>query len=241
MDPGPSWPLLRGWCAGACGPREGLRPGPGAGERSGARLSTHSLARTDIRYQQNFYAWSAPGVGRFVTSMAASGFAYLSLLFLVETDTLWRLKTCLCAFRRRRALVSGSRALPTPPLPRAWGSATRQGAGVQALVSATHTPPHKQNPRDRTGHTREPRARWCSDVKTPLGRTSRPRSTAPHPLSQVSRLSRCVLHRPFSLAVSLSSMPVSAPGPPSHPCESPKSLYEQSQRPPSCVPWRRTS
>lgn len=43
-----------------------------------------------------------------MTSMAASGFAYLTLLFLVEADLLWRLKTCLCAFRRRRALVSGS-------------------------------------------------------------------------------------------------------------------------------------
>lgn len=40
--------------------------------------------------------------------MAASGFAYLTLLFLIETDLLWRLKTCICAFRRRRGLVSGS-------------------------------------------------------------------------------------------------------------------------------------
>lgn len=69
--------------------------------------NTLSLAHTDIQYQENFYAWSAPGVGRFVTSMAASGFAYLTLLFLIETDLLWRLKTCICAFRRRRALVSG--------------------------------------------------------------------------------------------------------------------------------------
>lgn len=66
-----------------------------------------SLAHTDIQYQENFYAWSAPGVGRFVTSMAASGFAYLTLLFLIETNLLWRLKTCICAFRRRRVLVSG--------------------------------------------------------------------------------------------------------------------------------------
>lgn len=39
--------------------------------------------------------------------MAASGFAYLTLLFLIETDLLWRLKTCICALRRRRELVSG--------------------------------------------------------------------------------------------------------------------------------------
>ena len=71
---------------------------------------------TDIQYQENFYAWSTPGVGRFVTSMAASGFAYLTLLFLVEADLLWRLKTCLCAFQRRRALVSGPSAQLCPTL-----------------------------------------------------------------------------------------------------------------------------
>ncbi|KAF0881251.1 ABCA3 protein, partial [Crocuta crocuta] len=70
-----------------------------------SEVAAHYCRKYNIRYQQNFYAWSAPGVGRFVTSMAASGFAYLSLLFLIETDTLWRLKTCLCAFRRRRALT----------------------------------------------------------------------------------------------------------------------------------------
>uniref|UniRef100_A0A452QIJ6 ABC transporter domain-containing protein n=1 Tax=Ursus americanus TaxID=9643 RepID=A0A452QIJ6_URSAM len=91
------------------GPRDGTQSGRAhAGRGRGA----HSLAHTDIRYQQNFYAWSTPGVGRFVTSMAASGFAYLSLLLLIETDTLWRLKTCICAFRRKRALVSGSRPPP---------------------------------------------------------------------------------------------------------------------------------
>lgn len=65
-----------------------------------------------------------------MTSMAASGFAYLSLLFLIETDTLWRLKTCLCAFRRRRALVSGSRVLRTPYLP-AVGEHQGPGQGAR--------------------------------------------------------------------------------------------------------------
>lgn len=92
------------------GPGEGLGPAPWRRRRGngGHRCSSFSLAHTDIQYQENFYAWSAPGVGRFVTSMAASGFAYLTLLFLVETDLLWRLKTCICAFRRRRKLVSDS-------------------------------------------------------------------------------------------------------------------------------------
>uniref|UniRef100_A0A452VD19 ATP binding cassette subfamily A member 3 n=1 Tax=Ursus maritimus TaxID=29073 RepID=A0A452VD19_URSMA len=60
-----------------------------------SEVAAHYCRKYNIRYQQNFYAWSTPGVGRFVTSMAASGFAYLSLLLLIETDTLWRLKTCI--------------------------------------------------------------------------------------------------------------------------------------------------
>ncbi|KAF5917591.1 hypothetical protein HPG69_000054 [Diceros bicornis minor] len=70
-----------------------------------SEVAAHYCKKYNIQYQENFYAWSAPGVGRFVTSMAASGFAYLTLLFLIETDLLWRLKTCVCAFRRRRALM----------------------------------------------------------------------------------------------------------------------------------------
>ncbi|XP_035876910.1 ATP-binding cassette sub-family A member 3 isoform X1 [Phyllostomus discolor] len=70
-----------------------------------SEVAAHYCKKYNIQYQENFYAWSAPGVGRFVTSMAASGFAYLTLLFLVETDLLWRLKTCICAFRRRRQLM----------------------------------------------------------------------------------------------------------------------------------------
>uniref|UniRef100_A0A8C7CBE9 ATP binding cassette subfamily A member 3 n=1 Tax=Neovison vison TaxID=452646 RepID=A0A8C7CBE9_NEOVI len=77
-----------------------------------SEVAAHYCKKYNIQYQQNFYAWSAPGVGRFVTSMAASGFAYLSLLFLIETDTLWRLKTCLCAFRRRRALTEARTSAP---------------------------------------------------------------------------------------------------------------------------------
>ncbi|KAF3818863.1 hypothetical protein GH733_012280 [Mirounga leonina] len=80
-----------------------------------SEVAAHYCRKYNIQYQQNFYAWSAPGVGRFVTSMAASGFAYLSLLFLIETDTLWRLKTCLCAFWRRRALTEAYARTSAPP------------------------------------------------------------------------------------------------------------------------------
>lgn len=68
----------------------------------------------DIEYQENFYAWSMPGVGRFVTSMATSGCVYLTLLFLIETNLLWRLRTFVCAFWRRWMLVSGSWQLRDP-------------------------------------------------------------------------------------------------------------------------------
>uniref|UniRef100_A0A3Q2H1J1 ATP binding cassette subfamily A member 3 n=1 Tax=Equus caballus TaxID=9796 RepID=A0A3Q2H1J1_HORSE len=70
-----------------------------------SEVAAHYCKKYNIQYQENFYAWNAPGVGRFVTSMAASGFAYLTLLFLIEMDLLWRLKTCICALRRRRALM----------------------------------------------------------------------------------------------------------------------------------------
>lgn len=68
-----------------------------------------------IQYQENFYAWSSPGVGRFVVSMAASGLGSLVLLFLLETDLLWQLRARLCTFRRGRMsedLYSGMTALP---------------------------------------------------------------------------------------------------------------------------------
>lgn len=81
---------------------------------TGCRVGpTSPLFPTDIVYQENFYAWSAPGVGRFVTSMAASGCVYLSLLFLIQTNLLWRLRNAVCALRRRRTLVSGRQELGT--------------------------------------------------------------------------------------------------------------------------------
>ncbi|XP_019504266.1 PREDICTED: ATP-binding cassette sub-family A member 3 [Hipposideros armiger] len=70
-----------------------------------SEVAAHYCRKYNIQYQENFYAWSTPGVGRFVISLATSGFAYLTLLFLIETDLLWRLKTCLCALWRRRALM----------------------------------------------------------------------------------------------------------------------------------------
>uniref|UniRef100_A0A8C9AW22 ATP binding cassette subfamily A member 3 n=1 Tax=Prolemur simus TaxID=1328070 RepID=A0A8C9AW22_PROSS len=70
-----------------------------------SEVAAHYCKKYNIEYQENFYAWRAPGVGRFVVSMAASGCAYLTLLFLIETNLLWRLRTFLCAFRRRQTLA----------------------------------------------------------------------------------------------------------------------------------------
>uniref|UniRef100_A0A2K6EEP9 ATP binding cassette subfamily A member 3 n=1 Tax=Propithecus coquereli TaxID=379532 RepID=A0A2K6EEP9_PROCO len=70
-----------------------------------SEVAAHYCKKYNIEYRENFYAWKAPGVGRFVASMAASGCAYLALLFLIETNLLWRLRTFLCAFRRRQVLA----------------------------------------------------------------------------------------------------------------------------------------
>lgn len=109
-------------------PRElKIELGSRMGEGPWLKAQPCSLPRTDIQYQESFYAWSTPGVGKFVTSMAASGGIYLTLLFLIETNLLWRLRTFICAFRRRWTLVSGSwklrnagRCTPHPPWP--WDS-----------------------------------------------------------------------------------------------------------------------
>lgn len=97
------------WWRG-CGVGAGQGAGPAlepGGEEAAVAQPAWLLALTDIKYQENFFAWSAPGVGRFVTSMAASGCAYLTLLFLIETNLLRRLRTFVCAFQKRWTLVSG--------------------------------------------------------------------------------------------------------------------------------------
>lgn len=136
MQP-PSRAMCRAWRA-----QGGAWAGTPEGRGAGPRVQPPCLARTDVRYQENFYAWSAPGIGRFVASLAASGFAYLTLLFLLETDLLWRLKFCLCALRRRRALVSGS-ARGGLPLRLGFLGAARDPEAVapERPRSVTQSPP----------------------------------------------------------------------------------------------------
>ncbi|XP_062956081.1 phospholipid-transporting ATPase ABCA3 [Cynocephalus volans] len=70
-----------------------------------SEVAAHYCRKFNIKYQESFYAWHTPGVGRFVASMATSGCVYLTLLFLIETNLLWRLRTFICAFQRRRELT----------------------------------------------------------------------------------------------------------------------------------------
>ncbi|XP_068946900.1 phospholipid-transporting ATPase ABCA3-like [Petaurus breviceps papuanus] len=46
----------------------------------------------NINYEDNFYAWETPGIGRFMTSLIVSGFFFLILLLFIEANILWRLK-----------------------------------------------------------------------------------------------------------------------------------------------------
>ncbi|XP_072455492.1 phospholipid-transporting ATPase ABCA3 [Notamacropus eugenii] len=58
-----------------------------------SETAAQNCKKFNIKYQENFFAWKAPGIGKYMTSMAASGFVFLILLFLIETDLLWRLRT----------------------------------------------------------------------------------------------------------------------------------------------------
>ncbi|XP_044533206.1 phospholipid-transporting ATPase ABCA3-like [Gracilinanus agilis] len=46
-----------------------------------------------IKYEDNFYAWQSPGIGRFLTSLIISGFVFNILLLFIETNFPWRMKT----------------------------------------------------------------------------------------------------------------------------------------------------
>ncbi|XP_044533338.1 phospholipid-transporting ATPase ABCA3-like, partial [Gracilinanus agilis] len=43
--------------------------------------------------QEDIYAWESLGIGMYLTSMTVCGFIYLGLLFCIDTDFLWRMKT----------------------------------------------------------------------------------------------------------------------------------------------------
>uniref|UniRef100_A0A8C0IS39 ATP binding cassette subfamily A member 3 n=1 Tax=Chelonoidis abingdonii TaxID=106734 RepID=A0A8C0IS39_CHEAB len=59
-----------------------------------------------ISYQMNYFSWETPGIGQYLTSLSVQGAAFLLLLFLIETNLLWRLRTLVCGICRRRKWVS---------------------------------------------------------------------------------------------------------------------------------------
>uniref|UniRef100_A0A8C5SUR6 ABC transporter domain-containing protein n=1 Tax=Laticauda laticaudata TaxID=8630 RepID=A0A8C5SUR6_LATLA len=69
----------------------------------------------NITYQTNYFAWESPGVGKYLTAMAAQGLSFLLLLFLIETNLLWRMRTIVCDIRRRRKWVMLLNQVPVLP------------------------------------------------------------------------------------------------------------------------------
>ncbi|XP_068100526.1 phospholipid-transporting ATPase ABCA3 [Hyperolius riggenbachi] len=65
----------------------------------------------NISYQTNYFSFSAPGVGRYLTSMAVQGLAFLCLLFIIESRVLCQ----VCRFRRRRGWSAIPESPVTPP------------------------------------------------------------------------------------------------------------------------------
>ncbi|XP_077172968.1 phospholipid-transporting ATPase ABCA3 [Paroedura picta] len=69
----------------------------------------------NITYQTNYFAWESPGIGKYLTSMAVQGLCFLLLLFLIETNLLWRVRTIICGMCRRRKWVLLLNKVPVLP------------------------------------------------------------------------------------------------------------------------------
>ncbi|XP_078008637.1 phospholipid-transporting ATPase ABCA3-like [Phascolarctos cinereus] len=68
---------------------------------SSATASLH-CEMTNINYEDNFYAWKTPGIGKFMTSLIVSGFFSFILLLFIETNILWRSKILINNLLRAR-------------------------------------------------------------------------------------------------------------------------------------------
>ncbi|XP_054848460.1 phospholipid-transporting ATPase ABCA3 isoform X2 [Eublepharis macularius] len=69
----------------------------------------------NISFQNNYFAWESPGIGKYLTSMAVQGLCFLLLLFLIETNLLWRVRTVVCGMCRRRKWVLLLNKVPVLP------------------------------------------------------------------------------------------------------------------------------
>ncbi|XP_015215344.2 phospholipid-transporting ATPase ABCA3 isoform X1 [Lepisosteus oculatus] len=69
----------------------------------------------NLTYQENYFDWAAPGVGRFLVALSSQGAVFLVLLFVIELHwfrTLCRL--CGALFRRRKKVAVTSEAALVP-------------------------------------------------------------------------------------------------------------------------------
>ncbi|XP_060028541.1 ATP-binding cassette sub-family A member 17-like [Erinaceus europaeus] len=64
--------------------------------------------------QKNIYAWKSLGMGKQLVALAISGPVYLSLLFLLESGVLWRLKARVAGSSRRQILVKPHSVVSVP-------------------------------------------------------------------------------------------------------------------------------
>ncbi|KAH1183577.1 phospholipid-transporting ATPase ABCA3 [Mauremys mutica] len=69
----------------------------------------------NISYQTNYFSWETPGIGQYLTSLSVQGAAFLLLLFLIETNLLWRLRTLVCGICRRRKWAMLLNRMPVLP------------------------------------------------------------------------------------------------------------------------------
>ncbi|XP_061455423.1 phospholipid-transporting ATPase ABCA3 [Rhineura floridana] len=69
----------------------------------------------NITFQRNYFAWESPGIGKYLTAMAAQGLVFLIILFLIETNLLWRLRNLICGMHRRRKWVMLLNRVPVLP------------------------------------------------------------------------------------------------------------------------------
>ncbi|KAG8443533.1 hypothetical protein GDO86_012077 [Hymenochirus boettgeri] len=65
-------------------------------------LSEIVCHKLNITYQENYFSWTPPGVGRYLTSMAVQGLAFLCFLLIIESQIFCRLTNICFTFRRKR-------------------------------------------------------------------------------------------------------------------------------------------
>ncbi|XP_051826879.1 phospholipid-transporting ATPase ABCA3-like [Antechinus flavipes] len=67
-----------------------------------SKITLLNCELSDIKYEDNFYAWETPGIGKFVFSQVVSGIFFFKLLLFIEANILWRLKILLSHLFRVR-------------------------------------------------------------------------------------------------------------------------------------------